>query len=206
MTRLRSAWRSLPLLALGVVGTTLHAQPSTERLWPDRAWVIDIAGGPEVLDLSKGIGVERGREGGRVLTGTLAVRTRLAPHVYLGPSFWFVDRHVSSSAYGAGPRTERVNTIAIEAMLGLPLWRQVRLSAVGGFGGAFSVSSSRQLNPAVSMPRPISGSGSGTMPIVGATLEVGALQLGLRALILLGAEDVIPEYREYYPFTIGWRF
>lgn len=205
MTRLRSAWRSLPPLVLGVVGSTLHAQPSTERLWPDRPWVIDVAGGPEFLDLSKGIGVERGREGGRVLAGTVAVRALLAPHVYVGPSLWFVDRHVSLSPYGPGPRTERVSTVAIEAMLGLPVWRQVRLSAVGGYGGAFSVRSSRP--PIMAWAgRPGSSSGSGTMPIVGATLEVGALQVGLRALILLGAEQVIPEFREYYPFTIGWRF
>jgi len=199
------AWRTSALvrwcstaavLCIAVMSPSVaEAQPSTERLWPDRRWMFDVAVGTELMDLGTSVGVERGTSRGRVWAGTAAARGRVASHIYVGPTAWFVHRHVGEAiGYRQSAGTQRISALGAELMLGVPVRRQVRISASLGIAGAFSVEGAD------------GRSGSGKLPMFGATLEVGPLHLSQKVLILLGAEDVVPEFREYYPITIGWRF
>lgn len=199
----RHVCRVLPamIVALTLVAPMARAQPSTAKLWPDRPWVVDVAAGPEVGFLTGGFGSSDGREG-RAYGVMGAVRARLATHVFLGATAWRLGRSSKPFTAQGGTRTDHVTTIGFEAMLGLPVYRRVRLSATGGLGAAISVTSSGAPPGGPSRP----GSGTGTMPMFGATLEVGRLQFSQKALILLGADDVVTEFREYFPLTVGWRF
>jgi hypothetical protein len=188
------------VLAAGLTAApSAAAQPSTGKLWPDQPWVVDVAAGPELAFLTGGLfGGSDGREGNAFgIMG--AARGRLATHVFLGVTGWHLQRS-SNIGFGAASRsnTDRITTLGVEAMMGLPVHRRVRVSATGGLGAAISVRSSGGIG--------VRGSGSGSMPMFGVTLEVGRLQLSQKALLLLGAEDVIVEFREYFPVTVGWRF
>jgi hypothetical protein len=198
--------RLLPLLgaALLLIAMPVKAQPSTGTLWPARRWVVDVAAGPEVGFLTGSLGGADGREGSAF--GVMgALRGRLAAHVYLGATGWHVERRPQANRFLSGSnRHDRITALGVEAMLGIPLYRHVRLSATGGVGAALSVRSTGTAAVAGNVTN--SRSGSGSMPMFGVTLEIGRLQLSQKALLLLGAGRVIVDYREYYPLTVGWRF
>jgi hypothetical protein len=74
------------------------------------------------------------------------------------------------------------------------------------FGRDASVSPMFGLGPAMFAKSTDRPAASGTLWMLGVQLRLGRLLIRQQFIGLTRAQEAIPEFREYYPLTVGWRF
>jgi hypothetical protein len=173
------------------------AQPSTASVRRVKPWTMEVGAGFEgPITIGESAGDVFALHGGtRVALAGSPAGIRLGGY-WIRRGFSVVEngqkRSVSQHVLGA----------AFAADVEIPIAKDAAVAPFAGVGLAPYVHASA---PHYSYYQH-EGTGSGTLWTLGLSLRVGKLLVQQHLIGLLGADFTIPEYREYYPLTIGWRF
>ena len=209
--RAATAVHAAVLAACVIAAVPALAQPSTEGLEPARAWVVEAGAGFEALthvdDSFDDSGVRR------ALAARVGVRRRFGgTPVAVRLDAWGLQRrteHVGGSAPPGQPdvavrRTDRLLALALGVDLDVRLGERVHLEPMVGAGLVPWARGTTNAHPE-RWPYP-SATETGQLLAAGLSVRLGRVVLAQHALILLGADRAVPQSREFFPLTVGWRF
>lgn len=197
MNRADRALRGAACLALLLAPSLASAQPSTDRLARQATWSTSIAGGTEILKLG-------GSYSGRVLGLSIARRLALTGSAAGLSGNAFVLRRDLDVVLDGPPQhiAHEVIGFSLAVDADIPLSPELSVVPQAGLGLAPYVhASGRQYLSDLFQPL-----ASGKIWTLGFEVRVKRFLVRQHFIGLLGAENTIYEFREYYPLMVGWRF
>jgi hypothetical protein len=199
--------------ALSLCASGIHAQSTTR---------VGEVSRPLRVEVSVGMDRQVGHGGGPATVTSAAVALRYAPRSFVGirATVHGIRRHTEevfpygiSSDHDSVETNDRILALTLDTDVSWRIWRDLTLSPSAGAGVAPHVHGQKSTVRVRSMPDMTpadygnySRSDTGIMWTLGLALRYRHFVVEKKAIGLLGAESAIREGREYYPWTIGYRF